>query len=338
MEAAISRSTSPVPSLLPSSKTNRVTACAATIVADNSSITERTVAASLWTGITTASCGRTEFSGAVCSSIVSRSFQEDSLVRGRRTVVGREVPVYRRLEAVSEGDLGLPAQHLSSPPDVEGAAHGSRGLRRVEENLGGAPSDEVEDRVRDLDHRVASAVAEVDCAAIRDALCRADGPFDDVRDIREVPILPAVAPDRVRVHPADGLVDQCDDRVGFVLSGPVRGDESYAAPFHPILADEGQQLDFSEDLRPAVLQVCAQRLAEFPRIAVLLPQQIVRSFLGLQRRRIDARGAREDDLRDVGPPGGLVHMVVDCEVRTDVCRMRIDVAASSMDCREMEED
>src|SRR5436309_3457341 len=171
MEAAISRSTSPVPSLLPSSKTNRVTACAATIVADNSWITDRTVAASLWTGITTASCGRTEFSGAVCSSIVSRSFQEDSLVRGRRTVVGREVPVDRRLEAVSE-----------------------------------------------------------------------------------------------------------------------------------------------EDLRPAVLQVRAERLAELSRVAVLFPQEIVRSFLGLERRRIDARGTRKDDLRDVGPPGGLVHMVVDCEV------------------------
>src|SRR5207249_8783872 len=248
-------------SLLPSSNTKSVTACAATIVADNSSITERTVAASLWTGITTASCGRTEFSGAVCRSIVSRSFQEDSLVRGRRTVVGRQLPDGRRVEAVSEGDLGLPAQHLSSPTDVEGAAPGPCGLRRIEENLGGAPSDEVEDRIRDLDHRVASAVAEVDPTPVCDALRRADRPFDDVRDVREVPILAAVAPDRIRVHPAHRLVDQGDDRVGLVLSGPVRGDEADAASLHPVLPDNGQQLDLSEDLRPAALQLRAERLA-----------------------------------------------------------------------------
>src|SRR5256712_2422567 len=150
-------------------------------------MTDRTVSASLWTGITTAICGRAGFAGVVCSSTVSRSFEEDSLVRWSRNVMGREVPVDRLLQSIAEGDLGRPAELVSGPPDVEGAAHGSRGLRRVEEDLPRAPSDQIEDRVRDLDHRVPTTVAEIDRAAVRDALRRAHCPFDDVRAVGEIP-------------------------------------------------------------------------------------------------------------------------------------------------------
>src|SRR3989442_3566135 len=271
MEAAISRSTSAVPSLLPSSNTNRVTAWAARIVAESSSITDRTVAASLWTGITTASCGRVGGWGVAWSSVVSRPFEEDALVRRSGTVVCRAVPVDRRLEAVSERDLGLPSQRLAGLPDVQGAAHGSRRFRGVEENLPRVPPDEVEDRVRDLDHRIPPPVAEVDRAPVGDALRGAHGALDDVRDVREVPILAAVAPDRVRVHSADRLVDQGDDRVGLVLPGSVRRDESDAATFHPVLADEGQGLGLSEDLRPPALQVRAERGTEAPLWPLLFP-------------------------------------------------------------------
>src|SRR5947199_10686252 len=208
------------------------------MVPASSSTTARTVSASLWTGMTTAICGREGFAGVVWSSIVSRPFEEDALVCRSRAVVRREVPGDRRLEAVPEGDLGLPVQLLAGLPDIQGAAHSSGGLRGVEEDLSRAPADEVEDRVRDLDHRVPPPVAEVDRAPVRDALCGADSPFDDVRDVCEVSVLTPVAPDRVRIHPTDGLVDQGDNRVGLVLSRSVRRDESDAAPFHPILSDE----------------------------------------------------------------------------------------------------
>src|SRR5437879_10822116 len=36
--------------------------------------------------------------------------------------------------SVAEGDLGLPSELVSGPSDVQGAAHGSGGLRRVEED------------------------------------------------------------------------------------------------------------------------------------------------------------------------------------------------------------
>src|SRR2546425_892314 len=337
MEAAISRSTSAVPSLLPSSNTNRVTAWAARIVSESSSITDRTVTASLWTGMTTASCGRVGGRGVAWSSTVSRPFEEDALVRRSGTVVCRAVPVDRRLEAVSERDPGLPTQRLTGLPDVQGAAHGSRRFRGVEENLLRAPPDEVEDRVRDLDHRVPPAVAEVDRAPVGDPLRGAHRPFDDVGHVREVPILTAVAPDRVRVHPADRLVDQGDDRVGLVLPGSVRGNESDAAPFHPVLADEGQELDFAEDLRPAVLQGRADALTELPRVAVLFAQQVAGPLGSLQCRWIDARGTREDHSGHVRSSGGFIHVVVDPEVRADVGGECVDVSAASVDGRAVEE-
>src|SRR5207249_6345648 len=120
-----SRSTSPVPSRLPSSNTNNVAGWALRMVPASSSTTARTVSASLWTGMATAICGREGFAGVVCSSIVSRPFEEDALVRRSRAVVRREVPVDRRLEAVAEGDLGLPVQLLAGLPDIQeiGRAH-----------------------------------------------------------------------------------------------------------------------------------------------------------------------------------------------------------------------
>src|SRR2546422_6516396 len=267
------------------------------MVPASSSTTARTVSASLWTGMTTAICGREGFAGVVCSSMFPRPFEEDALARRSRAVVRREVPVDRRLEAVPEGDLGFPVQLLAGLPDIQGAAHRSGGLRGVEEDLARAPADEVEDRVRDLNHRVPPPVAEVDRAPVRDALCGANGPFDDVRDVREVPVLTPVAPDRVRVHATDRLVDQGDDGVGLVRSRPVRCDESDAAPFHPILSDEGEELDFPEDLRPAVLQVRTERFTELAWVPVLFTQQVARSLGRLQRRRIDARVTGKDHLR-----------------------------------------
>src|SRR5690606_17019414 len=127
-------------------------------------------------------------------------------------VVIVEIPANGAVQALGEGDLGLPAQLLLRQAVVADPVVGAGRLAQVTLDLR-LETGALQDHLRALDDRGALHRAEVDRGAVLDAFGGADRALDDVADIGPVADLFAGAPDHEGVLPQERARDHRDDGV-----------------------------------------------------------------------------------------------------------------------------
>src|SRR2546426_4711298 len=131
----------------------------------------------------------------------------------------------------------------------------------------------------------------------------------DVVNVREPPLLIPTPPDDVGVHPVQGLLYECRDRVrGIELSHPVDGQVSARGGLHPLLSVIDYALQLTHQFREPVEVVAALPAitrAEY----IVFSKQVLRILL--QRIRVNTgRGAVVEPLHSCRL-GCIDHVMVD---------------------------